>query len=181
MKYPQAYVFLKNITVEDRDAIRRTMGAKVEVHFEPSRHDELSAVDKRATIARKIIHEITYAHVRSDYVVISTQKLGSMFALKYADSIVEIVWIKSNADFVKLRSLLQGFKNYWALFHANQSAVFNYRRLSKIFNEDSPEFMKNDPLFSALDFYNATFDRPDLLTSLRERLQEISRIGKYEI
>ena len=33
MKYPQAYVFLKSSIENDEDSIRRTIGAKVEVHL----------------------------------------------------------------------------------------------------------------------------------------------------
>ncbi len=182
MKYPQAYIFLKSSIGNDEVAIRRTIGAKVDVHFRPSSKHGSSAVDKRAEIAREIIESFNHQTIKSaPYVVISTQQLGSMFALKYFDNIEGIVWIKSNADFLKLRSGLQGFKHYWRLLRAVEDAVKNYRRLSEILGADCLEFIRNDALFSALDAHSSTLYRPEVLKAMRERLFDISKLGKFEI
>ena len=91
MKYPQAYVFLKSSIENDEDAIRRTIGAKVEVHFKPNSNQGLSTVDNRAKIVREVIEAFNGNRMRNaPYVVISTKQLGSMFALKYTTTLMEL-------------------------------------------------------------------------------------------
>lgn len=182
MKYPQAYVFLKSSIENDEDAIRRTIGAKVEVYFKPNSNQGLSTVDNRAKIVREVIEAFNGNRMRNaPYVVISTKQLGSMFALKYHDNIDGIAWIQSSADFLKIRSGLQGFKHYWLLLRAAEVTVKNYRRLDEILGADCPEFTRNDALFKALNSHNATLYTGDALKAMRERLFSISSIGKYEI
>jgi hypothetical protein len=182
MKYPQAYVFLKSSIENDEDSIRRTIGAKVEVHFKPNSNQGLSTVDNRAKIVREVIEAFNGNRMRNaPYVVISTKQLGSMFALKYHDNIDEIAWIQSGADFLKIRSGLQGFKHYWLLLRAAEVTVKNYRRLDEILGADCPEFIRNHSLFSALDSHCAALYAAEALKAMRERLFSISSIGKYEI
>lgn len=182
MKYPQAYVFLKSSIGNDEDSIRRSIGAKVEVHFQPASKSGVSSVDSRAEIAREIIETFNEQKIRNaPYVVISTRELRSMFTLKYSDNIAGIAWIKSNADFLKLRSGLQAFKHYWLMLRAIDDAVRNYQRIDEILDSDCPEFTRNDALFKALNSHNATLYTGDALKAMRERLFSISSIGKYEI
>ena len=182
MKYPQAFIFFKDQAVIDPDSLRASIGEDVDVHFPDFDHDDMPAVDKRAKVARAVLtHRGIYTRRNSPYVVLNVNELDAFFVLKYSSDIEGIVWVKSAADFAKLRSSLAAYKNFWLFSRGLYLSTSHYRRIQKVLGQDCPEFTRDDALFSALSGHMQSLDHSAILKAMSNRLNSIAHTGEYKI
>lgn len=182
MKYPQAFIFFKEKMVIDHDTLRSSIGENVDVHFPDFDDDEIPAIDKRAKVARSVLESKgIYIRRKSQYVVINVSELHALFVLKYSSAIEGIVWMKSAADFMKLRSGVAAYKNFWLFSRGLHWSIKHYRRMEKILGQDCPEFKRDDALFSALSKHVQSLDYNAIFAAMSNRLQAIAHTGAYKI
>ena len=182
MKYPQAYIFFKDTAVIDPDTIRASIGEDVDVHFPDFDDDEIPAVDKRAKVARTVLtHSGIYTRSNSPYVVLNVNELHALFVVKYSSEIEGIVWMKSAADFVKLRSSLAAYKNFWLFLRGLDLSKRHYSQTRKVLGEDCPEFTRDDALFDSLSGYFHSLDPDTIFKAMSDRLNSMARSGAYKI
>lgn len=182
MKYPQAFIFFKDKVVIDSDSLRASIGEDVDVHFPDIDDNVMSAVDKRAKVARVVLsHKGIYTRHNSPYVVLNVSEIHEFFVLKYSSDIEGIVWMKSAADFAKLRSSLAAYKNFWLFVWGLYLSTRHYRRTKEVLGQDCPEFTRDDALFESLSRHMQSLDHSAILKAMSNRMNTIAHTGKYKI
>lgn len=182
MKYPQAFIFFKDKSVIDPDNLRASIGEDVDVHFPDFDDDKIPAIDNRARVARSVLmHKGIYTRHNSPYVVLNVSEIHAFFVLKYSSDIKGIVWMKSAADFAKLRSSLAVYKNFWLFWRGLYLSTRHYRRTKEVLDEDCPEFTRDDVLFSSLSGHMQSLDHSAIHKAMSNRLNSMALTGEYKI
>lgn len=182
MKYPQAFIFFKDKAVIDPDNLRASIGEDVDVYFPNFNNHKTPAIENRARVARSVLtHKGIYARHNSPYVVLNVSEIHAFFVLKYSSEIEGTVWMKSAADFVKLRSSLVAYKNFWLFWRGLYLSKRHYRRTTEVLGDDCPEFTRDDVLFSSLSKHMQSLDHSAILDAMSDRLNSMAHTGKYKI
>ena len=182
MKYPQAYVFFKNGTVIDPDFLQTIVGEDVEIYLPENVNQKVDAIQNRARIARLILeNDGKYFWGKPTIAVFSVGELNAFFSIKYSDSIVGIVWIKSAADFAKLRSSVAALKRIWLFMRGLYLSTNNYQRIAKNLEQDCSEFLRDDALFSSLTDHMNSLNYAEIFASMTKRLNAMACAGQYKL
>ena len=113
--------------------------------------------------------------------VLNVNELHALFVVKYSSEIEGIVWMKSAADFVKLRSSLAAYKNFWLFLRGLDLSKRHYSKTRKVLGEDCPEFTRDDALFDSLSGYFHSLDPDTIFKAMSDRLNSMARSGAYKI
>jgi len=182
MRYPQVYVFFKPGTAVSISDIQSVCDSETKIELFAAGAQINSASGKRVELAIKIAQSLSNEYLRpSTCAVINTSELSSFFTLKYSGAIQATVWMTTFEDFLRLRSGLAIFNNYWLLVRGLDLCVRHYARVSKVLGNQCPEFKQDPSLFSDLAMYGRSLDTSAIFESMRKRLKSVSHFGKYAI
>ncbi len=182
MKYPQAYIFFKNGTVIDPDSLQTVVGEDAEIYLPEYVNQKIDAIENRVRIARMILENDGKNFLKKPTVaVLNIRELNTFFSIKYLDSIVGIVWMKSAADFAKLRSSVACLNRFWLFMRGLYLSTKNYQQIAKNLEQDCSEFLRNDALFSSLNNHRNLIDCKEVLASMTKRLNALAYVGRYKL
>ena len=182
MKYPQAYVFFKTGTVIDPDFLQTIVGEDVEIYLPEGVNHQVDAIENRVRIARLILeNDGKDFWKKPTVVVLNISELNTFFSIKYLDSIVGIVWIKSATDFAKLRSSVASLKRFWLFMRGLYLSTNNYQKIAKNLGQDCSEFLRDEALFSSLTNHMNLLDYKEVFASMTKRLNAMACTGQYKL
>ena len=184
MRFPQAYVFFKSSSTVTEQDVRDRFDENVRLAFITNGNRSSSAIHFRVKHAREAIWKISTLYPSlGSCAVINIKSLDAFFKLKFSQDIEEIMWIKSSIDAVKIRTTLKLYEEHWQLRYGIYRAHSSYQRIVQILDDECPDFLINDQIFSNLKNFAETFhDNSKLITdAIDHRLKSLCHIGKYAI